>query len=80
MTSKDIWIPDIVPFMMPDAIKGNNLPFGEDVRPVIKNDGSVIYIQPVTIKTWCPVNYDKWPFGEQVREMSHSVCFLKSLK
>ena len=65
MRKDDIWIPDLVPYGMPEGMKFNYLPW-EDVRAVVFKDGSVYYVPPVTIKTWCDVNYENVPFGEQV--------------
>lgn len=58
-----IWIPDIVAFTLTD-MKENFVPWGT-VNVLVQKDGSIIFIPPVTMKTWCNVNYENWPFGEQ---------------
>ena len=62
----DIWIPDLTVYTLKEEMKINYTPWGK-VEAVVYKDGSVVFIPPVTMKTWCKPNYDNWPFGEQVK-------------
>ena len=54
-------------YTLKEEMKVNYQPWGK-VEAVVFKDGSVIFIPPVTMKTWCKPNYDNWPFGEQVKK------------
>ena len=67
----------MVPYTLVD-MKENFLPW-RTVNVVVQKDGSVIFMPPVTMKTWCKVNYENWPFGEQVstkKYVNGCECFL----
>ena len=53
-------------YTLKEEMKINYPPWGK-VEAVVYKDGSVVFIPPVTMKTWCKPNYDNWPFGEQVK-------------
>ena len=57
----------MVPYALAD-MKENFLPW-KNLEVVVMKDGSVTYVPNITMKKWCKVNYDNWPFGEQVRNI-----------
>ena len=63
--SENVWKPDMVLYKMAGKMVET---FSDWQRTpvVIKQDGTVMFIPPVIMQSYCEVNYGNWPWGEQV--------------
>ena len=76
LPTSNIWIPDIVCYEETGS---------RDYTPrlpylVVRNDGTVRYLEPTEYKTTCHVNISHFPFDEQVRKVLQALVGAVTMK